>query len=360
MADPGTMPKRGRSLHVLRVLRQRIADGHYPLEGRLPSERDLADEFKVSRVTVRKALEQLTSDGMISRRPGLGTLVTATEPVKPEMASDVGFVVQHLDNPYYSAFASALESVLSAHDLSMVLAGTAQNPDEELRSLQRMRERRVRGVILCVPDRLHHPEAVAALLQQRLPVVVIGGRQSGVAVDTVDSDNRAGMTAAIEHLLQLGHRRIGFLSAMAYGRVDVRLELTAELLRARGLEPGPAVRVDTPDFAGGRAALDRMLETAERPTALLCTNDITAIGAVQRAFELGVSIPGEFSIVGYDDIPMASMATVPLTTVSVPLAEVAELAFDRLTARAEGYSGSPIHLMVEPELVERASTAPRR
>ena len=357
MTEKSAMPKRGRSLLVLRVLRQRIADGTYPLETKLPSERNLAQDFEVSRVTIRKSLEILKSDGMITRRPGLGNIISATAPVAPPTPPNIGFVVQHLSNPYYSAFASALEAVLRAHDLNMVLAGTGQNPDEELRCLQRMSELQVRGVLLCVPDRLHHPEAMKSFLNQRLPVVIIGGRQAGVALDTVDSDNRAGMTAAIAHLLELGHTRIGFLSAMAYGRSDVRMELTAELLRARGLEPSPVVAVDTPDLAGGRLAFDRLLEQKDRPTAVLCTNDITAIGAIQRAFELGVSIPGEISIVGYDDIPMASMATVPLTTVAVPLAELAELAFERLSARAEGYSGGPIHLMIEPQLVERASTA---
>lgn len=358
--ENSTMPKRGRSLHVLRVLRQRIADGTYPIDTKLPSERSLAEEFKVSRVTIRKSLGSLKDDGMIARRPGLGNIIAATEPVVPEVPPNIGFVVQHLSNPYYSAFATALEEVLRAHDLNMILAGTGQNPDEELRCLQRMGDLQVRGVLLCVPDRLHHPDAMKSLMSQQLPVVVIGGRQAGVALDTVDSDNRSGMAAAIDHLLELGHSSIGFLSAMAFGRTDVRMELTSELLLARGVDPGPVVSVDTPDLAGGRRALDRMLEEKHRPTAVLCTNDITAIGAVQRAFELGVSIPEEFSIVGYDDIPMASMATVPLTTVAVPLDELAELAFERLSARAAGYVGRPIHLAVEPRLVPRASTAPPR
>ena len=359
MTEKEAMPKRGRSLIVLRELRRRIADGAYPLETKLPSERNLAEEFEVSRVTIRKSLEILGNDGMITRRPGLGSIVSAAAPVAPSAPPNIGFVVQQLSNPYYSAFASALEEVLRAHDLNMILAGTGQNPDEELRCLQRMSELQVRGVLLCVPDHLHHPGAMKAFLNRRLPVVIIGGRQAGIALDTVDSDNQAGMTAAVDHLLELGHTRIGFLSAMAYGRSDVRMELTAELLRARGLEPGPTVTVDTPDLAGGRLAFDGLLEQKNRPTAVLCTNDITAIGAIQRAFELGVSIPGEVSIVGYDDIPMASMATVPLTTVAVPLDQLAELAFERLSARAEGYAGGPIHLTIEPRLVERASTAPR-
>ncbi|MCP4902778.1 MAG: GntR family transcriptional regulator [bacterium] len=357
MSGDTAMPKRGRSLHVLRVLRQRIADGTYPLETKLPSERTLAEEFKVSRVTVRKSLEGLKNDGMIMRRPGLGNIISASAPVAPPAPPNIGFVVQHLSNPYYSAFASALEAVLRARELNMILAGTGQNPEEELQCLQRMGERQVRGVLLCVPDHIHRPDAMRAFLKQRLPVVIIGGRQAGVALDSVDSDNRAGMTAAIDYLLDLGHTRIGFLSAIAFGRTDVRMQLTAEILRSKGLEPGHMVSVDTPDLAGGRLALDAMLEREDRPTAVLCTNDITAIGAIQRAFELGVSIPGEFSIVGYDDIPMASMATVPLTTVAVPLAELAELAFERLLARAEGYVGSPIHMTVEPSLVVRGSTA---
>jgi LacI family transcriptional regulator len=344
-------------LHVVRVLRQRIADGTYPVDTKLPSERALAEELEVSRVTIRRSLQCLKDDGMITGRPGLGNVVSATEPVVPKAPPDIGFIVQQLSNPYYSAFATALEAVLRAHGLSMILAGTGQNPDEELRCLERMSEREVRGVLLCVPDQLQRPEAMRAFLSRQVPVVIIGGRQAGVAVDSVDSDNRAGMAAAIDYLVGLGHTRIGFLSAMAYGRSDLRLELTTELLRAKGLEPGQMVRVDVPDLTGGRLALDRLLELESRPSAVLCTNDITAIGAIQRAFELGLAVPDELSIVGYDDIPMAGMASVPLTSLAVPLDELAELAFERLSARADGYRGSAVHIAVEPRLVVRASTS---
>jgi len=361
MTDKGHMPKRGRSLEVLRVIRKRIAEGTYPLETKLPSERSLAAEFKVSRVTIRKSLESLVADGMITSRPGLGNIISAVEPVELSVSPNVGFVVQQLSNPYYSAFASELEEILRVHDLNMTLVGTGQNPQEEIRCLRKLDEQQVRGVVLCTPDQLHDQDAVADFLKQRLPVVVIGARQTGVAVDTVDSDNLSGMTAAIDHLLELGHTRVGFLSAMAFGRRDERRELTVEILRSKGLEPGTIVNIDSPDLAGGRLALDRLLEESNPPTAVLCTNDITAIGAVQRAFEKGISIPDELSIIGYDDIPMASMTSVPLTTVAVPLAELAELAFERLSARTGGYRGNAIHMVVEPRLIVRASTGvPRR
>jgi len=360
MTEKGPMPKRGRSLEVLRVIRNRIAAGVYPLDTKLPSERSLAEEFEVSRVTIRKSLESLQDDGMITRRPGLGNIISAVEPVEPSVSPNIGFVVQQLSNPYYSAFASELEIILRNNDLNMTLVGTGQNPQEELHCLDKLGEQQVRGVLLCTPDQLHNPDAVAAFLKRRLPVVVIGARQKGVAVDTVDSDNLSGMTAAIDHLLELGHTRIGFLSAMAFERRDERRELTAEILRSKGLEPGKIVNVDSPDLAGGRLALDKLLEENNPPTAVLCTNDITAIGAVQRAFEKGISIPGELSIVGYDDIPMAGMTSVPLTTVAVPLDELAGLAFERLSARADGYSGNAIPLVVAPRPVVRAPTgAPR-
>ena len=189
MKKKGSMPKRGRALHVLKMLRERIADGVYPLETNLPSERTLAEEFQVSRVTIRKALTYLKNDGIIVRRPGLGNIISAREPVASPTPPNVGFIVQQLSNPYYSAFASALEAVLRANDLNMILAGTGQDPKEELKCLERMSERQVRGVLLCVPDRIYHPEAMRSFLNQRLPVVVIGGRQPDLAVDSVDSDN---------------------------------------------------------------------------------------------------------------------------------------------------------------------------
>jgi LacI family transcriptional regulator len=193
-----------------------------------------------------------------------------------------------------------------------------------------------------------------------ISVVVAAGTPAGAEIDSITTDNRAGIELAVDHLLELGHRRVGYISAYPRQMHDLRLRLMRETLAARSL-PLDDDLLACPreaDAEGGRRGMRWLLERQPPPTAVVAINDVAAVGALREARSAGVAVPGELSLVGFDDIPMAASAEVPLTTVRQPIAEIARLVVERLSARMEGHEGKAMSIRLAPELVVRESTAP--
>jgi LacI family transcriptional regulator len=181
-------------------------------------------------------------------------------------------------------------------------------------------------------------------------------------VPTVNIDNRAGVVVALDHLLNLGHTRIAFVGGRPLG--DIRERRTAYLdhMEAKG-HPAPDEYLQnvTNDPAGGASALRTLLALEAPPTAVICSTDHLAIGVLHAAAELGLDVPEELSVVGFDDIPMAAYLVPPLTTIHMPIPEMTAVAA-RL-AMDEPESGSEVGastFVAEPSLVVRQSTARAR
>jgi DNA-binding LacI/PurR family transcriptional regulator len=195
-------------------------------------------------------------------------------------------------------------------------------------------------------------------------------RADRVVADTVGIDNVQASRLAVEHLLALGHRRIGFISGpiRTVSRIH-RMAGYQEALRHAGIEPDPALiwtgslddhLGDKEGAAWGRAGTRALLGTARPPTALVALNDMYAFGAYAAIRELGLSVPDAMSVVGFDDItPFSEIALPPLTTVHQPLQEMMTIVVERLIRRVEKTrTGPPEHTLVAPTLIVRASTAP--
>lgn len=223
-------------------------------------------------------------------------------------------------------------------------------------------DRAVEGLIL-----LNTPVAEAL----RVPVVAISGHHRVPGVTNIVVDNKKGTLAALEHLVELGHRRIAFfkghrgssdteyrwrsvLRAAAQLGIEVRPELTIQL--QRDVEnPGPSVPEEGYDTA------QKLLATRERFTALFAFNDISAIGAVRAFRDAGLRVPEDVSVVGFDDIQAAAYLTPRLTTVRQPLRQMGEMAAQVLLMRISNGNGkAPQLISLAPELVVRESTGPVR
>jgi LacI family transcriptional regulator len=352
------MARRGRANEVLEALRARIASGRYKAGTPLPPERELAEDFGVARMTVRRAVGRLVDEGTVEGRPGIGNFVVGRDRNGTSTSRAVGLIVPQIDNPFYATLARHMESELSLKGLNLIVASTGQDADGVPRCLARMSRERVRGLVLAVGLESRTCKTARALGDLGIPIVLMGGAPPGLPYDLVRGGDPTGVELAIDHLVGLGHTRIGYLKAIALKRSDGRLEIARASLARRGLRTGHIVEVDVPNFEGGKRGIDKLLARKSRPTAILTTNDITAIGALQRAAERGIDVPGELSIVGYDDIPMAAMAAVPLTTVSNPTDELAGLVVERVLARFGANRGRRVEIVLEPKLVVRASTAP--
>ena len=267
----------------------------------------------------------------------------------------VGVVIDDLRNPWFVDVLEGLRPVLHAASLRPLLADGRTEP-EAVRALVDLR---VDGLVL-VGTMPAGPDLASAV--RAVPAVVAGSREPELPqVDLVANDDAAGVALAMSHLLGLGHRRVGHL--LGSGRVGaLRAQAYAEALSAVGAAPVTAEAGMTE--AGGHAAAKELLGRLRRPTALLAANDLTAVGALAAAAELGLRVPEDVSVVGYDDTSLARLRHVSLTSVDNASRAVGELAGRRLLHRLGGGENAPSPagpaetVLLPPRLVVRGSTAP--
>jgi LacI family transcriptional regulator len=217
---------------------------------------------------------------------------------------------------------------------------------------------RVDGLIVSGPRT--DDEELVALVEQGFPIIVQGSLPS-VAVPSVDVDNRAGARAAVDHLLGLGHRRIACITnaPLAYTSAADRLAGYRDALDAASIGYAPELVVEGAfDAASGWTAMGKLLARAPDVTAVFAANDIVAFGALRAVREAGLRVPGDISVVGFDDIPLARHFDPPLTTIRLPARDLGAAAGRALVERLAGRAGMERRLL-PTELVVRDSTAPR-
>jgi DNA-binding LacI/PurR family transcriptional regulator len=316
-----------------------------------------------TRLRVEEAMQELGyQPNQIARR-----LKTGQSPILGLMAPSVA-------NPFWGSFAQHAEEAARELGYQVLLGNTGRDPGIEERYAASLWAHGVRGIVFgSSPLTLDH---LARLVARGLRLVMFDRRVESdedpafaAAIDSVSVDNVAAAKRATDHLLALGHRRIGFLSGPL--RTSSRLhrfEGYREALAAAGQPLDPALVWDAPAGPGfgdvegaelGRQGCRALLRLADPPTAILTINDMYALGAYAGARDVGVVIPDALSIVGFDDIFFAPLASPPLTTVRQPLQEMLGLAVPLLINRVEGRADGPAeHVTLDAELIVRASTAP--
>jgi DNA-binding LacI/PurR family transcriptional regulator len=263
----------------------------------------------------------------------------------------VGVVIDDLSNPWYVALLDGLRPVLHEHGLRPLLADGRAEPD----AVQALVDLRVDGLVLVGTVSASAADQVDALGHQ-IPTVVAGTREPRLtAVDLVANDDFQGGELATKHLLELGHRRIAHIVGEGeVGRLR-RAGYEAAIAQA-GLAPR-CVEGDWTEAVGHRLA-GALLAAPDRPTAIFAANDLSAVGVLAAADEMGLRIPGDLSVVGYDDSWFGRLGRLSLTTVNSHLAEVGQLAGRTLTARIDGERGTAGTRLLFPALVQRSSTGP--
>ena len=283
----------------------------------------------------------------------------------------IGLVVPSVANPFWGFVALRVEQAASERGYQVLLCNAERDPVREAHFAEMLLDSGVRGLIFgSSPLSFDH---LAAFESRGLQVVAFDRSLAGassVIVDSVEINNVQAARLAISHLTGLGHRRIGFLSGPI--RTVSRRERLAgyrQALVEAGIDPDPqlvwegasvSTFGDAEGAALGRAGAHHLLSRPDRPTALFTINDMYAIGAYAGARDLGLRVPDDVSVLGFDDLPvLAEVATPPLTTVRQPLPEMMRTATMQLIGRLEGErSGEPEHMTASPELVVRQSTAP--
>lgn len=328
---------------------------------------DVAKVAKVSIATVSKVINQTGSISEKTRNRVLKVMEDLN--YKPSVVASaltgkrtntVGLLIPDLANPFFAEIARSVEDRGHEAGFNLMICSTDNDPDKESEYISLMRRKSVDGIILA--SGLISDTAVKQLIDHQIPVAVIARDLPVLAVNAVLVDDFAGGYMAASHLLSLGHRRIGVVAE------DLRLLSSQE--RVRGYrhaleEAGVAiddglVRVSDFTIEGGRRAALELLQLPDRPTALFACNDLLAIGAMRAAKELGLAIPEDLSVVGFDNTILAEIVDPGLTTVAQPIVNMGRQVVDLLIEEMQGEEKPARRVVLLPRLVERNSTAPAR
>jgi DNA-binding LacI/PurR family transcriptional regulator len=329
---------------------------------------DIAVATGVSRSTVSRILSSAPLQVPVSRETRERVLALARElgyrpnPLARALRGAptmlLGAIVRDITDPFFAGAIEAISSAARARGYNIVL-GLAHARATEAQELAAVLEARQVDGILVLGDMGDQPRLLADLAESLVPVVAMWQGTTLDLIPGVQVDNGLGIRTAVEHLVGLGHRRIAFIGGRLLGDIRERQGAYVEAATAilGEIPAGYVQRVaNTPE--GGEAALAALLHVTPRPTAIVASTDTLAIGVLRAALLRGVRVPAELSVIGFDDIAMASVTVPSLTTVRMPTAAMAAEAIELLVGEAGDESGE--HAIVRvfpPSLVVRGSTA---
>ena len=267
----------------------------------------------------------------------------------------VGIVIDDISNPFYSGIIKGIETVARKHGYSCIFLSWTSNYDKEISFLNLLYEGQMDGLIL-VSFRKRNPEDLQQIKRSTHPIALVGDHGEMDGIFSVDVDNAAGVSEIVRYLYDIGHRNIAYISGPdTVAASKYRLKGYRQTLEQLGLPQRPDWIVES-DWSndGGYAAMKKLMLKQEI-TAVIASNDETAIGALRALQEAGKSVPEDISIVGFDDIPVASWVYPTLTTVRQPFVDIGTMAAEGLFRKIAGEEEEPRSHLLKPKLIIRNS-----
>lgn len=367
-------------LRIEEEIRNRIASGVYPPGSQLPTEKELVDEFQVSRLTISKSLSNLVGEGLVTRTRGRGSFINRPvgAPVRraegrPEKEPGIFKFI----SPPVSVGddAQVRHGILEGMRDTVRSAGYTvgvdffNSVDEELELLREYSRPLNDGFVIWSVQHPAIAEQLAALRQEGFPFVLVDSFFPDSPGDSVLTDNAAGAETVVRYLYELGHRRIAYLSAPVSrvslserlaGAVGAFARCGLEIDGRLGIIPG-AETVNVQEMNGSQQEFVRnwlrgQLNGPLPPTAVFCSNDTLAVTVCRMLEEYKIRVPDEVSVVGFDNINLGAWLPVPLTTVAHDFYRIGRLAGSILLKRRQGGDPMPLQYRVPPELIVRGST----
>lgn len=281
--------------------------------------------------------------------------------LKVQRSMLVGVLVPFLDHPSYSRMALAIERSLFDQGYHALICNAEEDEARERAYIEMLLRQRVEGIIIDTSARSF--DGLIELQKNHVPIVLFDRIVNTIQCNQVFCDNSLGGYTGIQHLAELGHRRIGVIATMSYTETMMRrVAGTRQAIDAYGIDADPALLIqgDTQLFDMGYNAAKHLLQLDPPPTAIFALTDVTAVGVMHAAAEMGLHIPDDLSVVGYDDLPIASYTIPPLTTVAQPIMQMGETASAVLIRHIENAELPPERVVLPTQLVVRATTAPPR
>jgi DNA-binding LacI/PurR family transcriptional regulator len=267
----------------------------------------------------------------------------------------VGVLVSDLHNPFFADIVAGIQDQAMRTGYKVLVNTGNRAAEREADAIETLLQLRADGIILGSPVL---DDDVILRASREVPIVLVGREARGPSVDSVTNDDHRGAEIAVEHCVSLGHRRVAHIDGgHGAGAPDRRRGYEAAMKRL-GLGRLLSVVSGTYTEDGGHSGCLLLLAQRPRPTAIFAANDLAAIGALNAIEESGLKVPGDVSLVGYDNTSLAALRHISLTTIHQPRLEMGQLALSALLERVDHDREEPRRVVLSPSLVVRASTAP--
>jgi DNA-binding LacI/PurR family transcriptional regulator len=270
----------------------------------------------------------------------------------------LGLIISDIVNPFFPELVRSFEEIALENGYEVIVANTGYDPERMARGVSRMLERKAEGVAVITSEM--GEDFVAQIAERRIPIVFLDTARVGAGVSKIKVDYSQGINEAVQHIVGLGHKRIAFVSGPVELRsAETRRTAFLKCLRQYGAMPDENLiahgnhRID-----GGQAAMEQLLALPHRPTAVLTSNDLTAMGVLRAIYKAKLRVPEDISVVGFDDIELSEFTHPALTTVRLSRTELAQRAFEALATLITGKSEKGRQYDIETHLVVRDSTGP--
>ena len=339
-------------VRVKNQIKEGIKKNHWV--DKLPGERILATELDVSYMTVRKAISELVDEGVLYKQATKGTFISHRR-VNTKVTHNIGFLLDEdikegISSPYYSLVFKSLEEAATRNGYNLLFFSDFK----DLNPLHN--PKKIDGLIIsCFPrieDRIQE-------IKRFLPIVLLDNVASDKSIPSVTIDNFHSCSESAQYLLSLGHRRIGFVSGLLDSDIckDRLFGYTSALVR-HGIEEDKSL-IYKGDYShdSGEKAARYFISMQDPPTAIMCANDSMAIGAMKVIRENGLHIPEDISIIGFDDILVASRVFPALSTNAAPIDDIAAKAVELLLSEMQGNPTDYRHIILRAQLIKRDSCA---
>jgi LacI family transcriptional regulator len=269
----------------------------------------------------------------------------------------LGVIVSNLENPFFVDIFHHLEEQAHAAGYEVLVGNTNYEPQRLIASIDLFLGRRVAGLAIITSE--HVPPNQKQLAHANIPIAVYDSVVSGKRRSGVRFDYRRGTTQLVEHLYELGHRRMAYIGyPLPLGPIDERRDAFVDATRELGVKHFYLFVREHSDLAAGRDAARELLSSGFAPTAILCVNDLVAIGVLRELRNRNISVPGNISVTGFDNIALAEFSNPSITTINIPRARIASALFRSLVATDEQTAAERAVYTVDPELIVRESTGP--
>jgi LacI family transcriptional regulator len=268
-----------------------------------------------------------------------------------------GLIISDITNPFFPELVKSFEDTAVLHGLEVIVSNTSYMAARAESCVQRMIGRKVDGVAIMTSEL--EKKLLERLKNNGIPLVFLDTGTVGTDTSNVLVNYPKGIDEAVEHVLGLGHRTIGFISGpLTLPSARARREAFLASLKHAGIELKKNLIVEgNHRIDGGRMAMEQLLQLKERPTAILASNDLTAIGAIGSIHQHHLRVPQDISVVGFDDIEISASLYPPLTTVRLSRTQIADRAFHALFSANREPGSKGAEYIVQPELVVRETTA---